>query len=515
MALDLSGFAGAAKSEPTAIPDTFTAIVVRADESGLWVAPVGDDRRHPVGPCKGGWTPNGTRVPPGALVMLTHTAEGPWVVGVDNPALAISDSTLAPFANASFEQLPPPGYNFVVNSWNDYWSAARRGDAPAANTYTPTLEEGAASHGLRCLRIEARGTYALISPDQAWNVPPGSSLEVTFYARATGPAPDIQTMLYSYAGTGNPGPFVSGATVITAVIKVSAEWMRYRATFTIPTGHTRVLPHWRLGAGAGTEATVWFDNVGVDLVTLDPAAAHQDYLRRATAVLAGGGHRTVTAGGNVDWSQPLTIAAAGVAATVAPNGRFEIAMPANGVVIPVHHSTARTSVTVTGGAVLLNANEALWYELPIGQVAASQSARFHVLASDLGDGYVVPAHWILVVRRAAWSSTAHAPEYVWGDGQPQDPWRTPSLNGGWAAGTSAPRFTKGAGSVVRLAGRVKNGVGSAFTLPAGYRPGVQHEAYVRDGAGTAALITVTTAGVVTTAGNNTDHSIATSFVADQ
>lgn len=522
--MDLSGFAAAAGgSGQQSTAEVLTAVVVRADESGLWVAPVDDDPRHPVGPCRGGYTGNGTRVPPGAVVALVMTPEGPWAIGVDNPALAINDSTLAPFQNASFEEVGTGAYPLTSDSpapgWSDFWSSGRRDPSRTApDSYMIEHEEGAAAHGARCLRVDARGDFAWVGSTQ-WTIPAGASLEVTFYARATGPNPICNVNLFSAPPTGNPDFF--GTDVSVQGVNVTPvnddQWLRYRVTFTAPPTHTKARLYFAVGTVTdGTLATVRLDNVDADLIDLDPAAVHQDFIRRATATLAGGGARVVTAGGNIAWSQPFTIAGAGLDTKEAVEGRFDIAMPGNGVVIPVHHSLARTSVTVTGNAILLNPNEALWYELPIGQVAASQPGRFHVLASELAEGYDVPPHWILVVRRTAWSSTAHAPEYLWGDGQQQDPWRTPDLNSGWAAGTAAPRFAKGPGQVVRLIGRVKDGAGSAFTLPPGYHPTVTpHEDVVRDGAGNPALITVTTGGVVTTAGSNTDHSIATTFVAGQ
>lgn len=511
--MDLTKLAGAATPSGSELTGLYTAQVVRADESGLWVVEIGGDPRHPVGPCRGGWTSNGTRVPPGALVILVETEEGPWAVGVDNPALAINDSTAAPFANASFETRHATRSNFPA-SWSDFWSVARLTTTipTPANKYRMTLEEGSAAHGLRALRIDANGTYALISPGQSWGVPAGSSLEVSFDAKATGPSPEVIVDLYHHAAGTNPGPFVSGAT--SAEIEPTADWLRHRVTITIPPTDNRVLPYFHLGAGAGTEATVWIDNVDVDIVEINPAAAHQDYMRRAELVLAGGGIRTVTPGGNVSWSQPFTIAAAGRDASEAEEGRFEISQPANGTVIPVHSSAARTSHTVAGGVIALNADDALWYELPIGGAAASQPGRFHILGSNNADSYAVPPHWLLVVRRAAWSTTAHAPEYLWGDHTPQDPLRTPSLNAGWIDGTVAPTFTKTGTGEVRMAGRVRSGAGSAFTLPVGYRPGTGgHRAIVPDGLGAPALLTVTAAGVVTTSGNNTDHSIETSFTA--
>ncbi|TIC78774.1 hypothetical protein [Nocardioides sp. GY 10127] len=51
-----------------------TAQIVRTDDSGVWAAQIGDDTRHPVGPCYGG-----AGLPVGTLVLLVDTDEGPWI----------------------------------------------------------------------------------------------------------------------------------------------------------------------------------------------------------------------------------------------------------------------------------------------------------------------------------------------------------------------------------------------------------------------------------------------------
>lgn len=57
-----------------------TALVVRSDDAGVWVAPVGSDARHPIGPCYGP-----LRTPVGALVILVWTQDRPWVFGGVTP----------------------------------------------------------------------------------------------------------------------------------------------------------------------------------------------------------------------------------------------------------------------------------------------------------------------------------------------------------------------------------------------------------------------------------------------
>lgn len=66
-----------------------TARVVRSDDSGVWVVPLGYDTRHPVGPCRGAWRPTevGTeRLPTGVVVLLVWTQERPWVAAWEEPA---------------------------------------------------------------------------------------------------------------------------------------------------------------------------------------------------------------------------------------------------------------------------------------------------------------------------------------------------------------------------------------------------------------------------------------------
>lgn len=65
---------------------TYTGVVVRADEeSGVWVVPIGGDRRHPIGPCYGGRrrVDGGGGVleliPVETVVLLVTTDNGAWI----------------------------------------------------------------------------------------------------------------------------------------------------------------------------------------------------------------------------------------------------------------------------------------------------------------------------------------------------------------------------------------------------------------------------------------------------
>lgn len=78
-----------------------TARVVRSDASGVWVAPLGGDVRHPVGPCRGAkrrkFTDAGDggtahrhdeleQLPTGTVVLLVFTDERPWVAAWEEEA---------------------------------------------------------------------------------------------------------------------------------------------------------------------------------------------------------------------------------------------------------------------------------------------------------------------------------------------------------------------------------------------------------------------------------------------
>jgi hypothetical protein len=505
--VDLTGLARATAAPEPAAATPMTATVVRTDESGLWVVPAGDDPQHPVGPCRGGWTANGTRVPPGALVALIDTPDGPWAIGVDNPALAIADGTLAPFLNPSFELITaedPP----QPQGWGGF---GLFGDVSSGEVITA----GGAAHGQRHWRITKNGAGGVFLQSTSWTVLAGSNLEVSHYGRRVSGQPRVTAYLYSCPpGAGDPGLFNPNAVLTPGNIQTPTDdWLRYRDIITPPPTHTRLAVLLRVDSADGNPVVVDLDNVDADLVEIDATAVHQDFMRRIGSTMAGGGIRQVTTGGNVSWSQPFTLGGAGLKADEAPDGRFEIAQPANGTVLPVHSSSARTSHTVAGGVIAMNPEDALWYELPLGSPATSPAGRFHIVGTTTGDGFDPPPHWILILRRTTWSSTSFAPEYLWGDGRAQDPWRTPTFNAGWAAGTIAPAFTKTHDGDVVLRGRVKSGTGSAFTLPPGYWPAVTHSDFVRDGSGASALITISTTGTVTTSGSNTDHSIETRFQA--
>jgi hypothetical protein len=57
-----------------------TGKVVKVDDAGAaWVAPLGSDPRHPVGPCRGS-----AGAAAGDVVLLVFTQERPWITQIDS-----------------------------------------------------------------------------------------------------------------------------------------------------------------------------------------------------------------------------------------------------------------------------------------------------------------------------------------------------------------------------------------------------------------------------------------------
>lgn len=73
--MDLSGISRiAARETPSPTQQPTTARVVKVTIDGVWAAPLGDDIRHPIGPCRGVAAVND-------IVLLVPTQERPWVIG--------------------------------------------------------------------------------------------------------------------------------------------------------------------------------------------------------------------------------------------------------------------------------------------------------------------------------------------------------------------------------------------------------------------------------------------------
>jgi hypothetical protein len=161
----------------------------------------------------------------------------------------------------------------------------------------------------------------------------------------------------------------------------------------------------------------------------------------------------------VSWDQRFIMIGTG-ASDLIPQGYYNIDMPPDGTVIPVHSSALET-VTVASGTVPLSNWQALYYEVPLGQNAASQPGNFHIVFWVGGDDYQVPSDWVLVCLRNA-DTTAHL--YKWGDGRAQDAWKALTLQNSWVpygGGWATPSWRFLDTGEIELHGLVKNGTSPA------------------------------------------------------
>ncbi|WP_248582609.1 hypothetical protein [Nocardioides sp. InS609-2] len=338
------------------------------------------------------------------------------VDGTERPAVPIART--APFPNNSFEAVDDTG--FPLN-WSAYWRSAD------ATVTTDTSWSTLGGRSLKGTNGPATNSAA-IANSGTWNTAPGATMLVEFDARGIGVSPQVIAYTVSNVASGGTGLFDPGASVTQQTFNLTATGSAYTASLTLPSTHTRAALYFDMGSAASSAVvSVWVDNVGVTGGE-QQVAGHSDYLRRAIQAITGGGIRTSTTAGDIAWGTGFRVTGAGLQLDEAPDGYFLIGMPANGTVIPVHHSTARTSHTVASGLIRLNANESLWYELPLAAAAASQPARFHIVANTSADGYVIGAGWVLVCARGDVAGNPTSDEFKWADGRPDDPRRNPAAS---------------------------------------------------------------------------------------
>lgn len=199
---------------------------------------------------------------------------------------------------------------------------------------------------------------------------------------------------------------------------------------------------------------------------------------RIQRALTGGGIRKVL-DGKFSWGTQFRAMGTGQDA-ITPSGYFNIAMPANGTVIPVVGHPTVTSVTVAGGMIdvtTISGYCALYYDLPIGGGTASDSTKFK-LVDYLSGPITIPPSWILIIAR---NIDALIPQWTWGDGEKQDFWHAfSSLANSWVVMTSpwpAPAWKISDDGSVNLRGMMKSGTVSTtvpvFAVPTGLGPEAQ------------------------------------------
>lgn len=216
---------------------------------------------------------------------------------------------------------------------------------------------------------------------------------------------------------------------------------------------------------------------------------------RIYQTIAFGSLRPVNSTG-VSWLNVIRLIGLGPSPLM-PTGRVEIAMPANGTVIPVHGVSGQTTATVASGIIPLANWQTLYYDAPLDGLP---STGFHIVGFN-GSYVQIPARWVRLVYR---DGTSTAIPYQWSDGYLQDYSRVPTYTNSWADygnGFDGATYKKVGGQVVLngiiAGGTVSTGsTGQAFVLPSGWRPSTPRQVYATTSNGALGRVDVFSTGEV-------------------
>jgi microcystin-dependent protein len=153
----------------------------------------------------------------------------------------------------------------------------------------------------------------------------------------------------------------------------------------------------------------------------------RDKMSRLQQVLVGGGYRKVDVSKGISWSERFIMLGTDTD-PLSPVGYFQIDMPANGTVIPVYSKTSLASITVTNGYIPMDDWGALYYDVPIGGLQASDPSRFKYVSYANDTGHRIPPSWVLIAVRKL---DTYSPLITWGDGVRQDFWKNLGLASPW------------------------------------------------------------------------------------
>lgn len=134
-------------------------------------------------------------------------------------------------------------------------------------------------------------------------------------------------------------------------------------------------------------------NSSIDSLTTTPINTAID---NANFDIVGGGTITVNATGNVLWNSPFVLRGNGYGSHFSTDGYFNIQCPTSGTIIGVGGAA---NTTATSNGILLNANESLYFIIPIGSNGAtgSNSTMFRIVGNT--SALVIPSNWIKIATR--------------------------------------------------------------------------------------------------------------------
>lgn len=223
------------------------------------------------------------------------------------------------------------------------------------------------------------------------------------------------------------------------------------------------------------------------------------------------------------WTDRFTIYNAGNNEFCPGNG-FSIPVPAAGVAIPVFQSATVTSRSTVAGGIQINASEALYYELPLGNgntpntIDPGSTSYLRIVAATHTTikNFTIPSHWILIARVSP--DVSHG-NVLLGTGETIDQPHLLTLTGWTNAAGEAPLNVKKIngqlvlieGAIVSTAGLAANTVSATIaTVPPHYRSKVPRHFTVSiiGGSVANAVVNISAAGLITIHTGATAISVA-------
>lgn len=268
--------------------------------------------------------------------------------GPESNSAAITGVT-ALHNNPSFETVS----GGVPTDWSYFWGSgtavASSSDVFSGN-YSLTVDTGSA----------AGGSKAVFS--NVFSVQPGDSVTFSIWAKSVSGQCDLDAALMTRT-TGNPDYFDTGNTIVqnASLVTLTANWVKYTSTFTVPSGHAVCRLHFRINQTVSGNQAV----ARLDLSTSSKTPASNQFLPSGTWVkeacnavhtvnvttLAGGAPQVVD---GVTLATGMRVLVAGQT-TTSQNGIYLVQIAgtgANGTWVRASDATSAASIAGANVAIL-------------------------------------------------------------------------------------------------------------------------------------------------------------------